>query len=559
MQSKVSTLKQNHMPVRRLVFQPAAHYGMQRGINLLANAIRPTLGPTPRTVAMERVGERGVVDVLDNGGEIARLTIQLADRDADMGAMLLRESIWRLLNEVGDGTATAAVLYQSIFNQGLTYIASGGNGVRLQKYLEKGSAVILEQLNLQVSRVRGKAQLAQIAESICHDTSISKYLGEVLDMVGEYGRVEIRSGRSREVEREYVEGMYWDFGLWSRELLVDPIKGSIDLENAAIVLTDLEINDAHQLVPVLARAKLENVGALVIICDKLSEYAMGILMANRKPGSFDIIAVRTPGWGAEEKAWALSDLAFLTGARSFVRNAGDTLEQFKAKDFGYARRARADLRTFGIVGGKGNSKALRQHISAVRAAFKRSQEPVVRGKLRERIGKLLGGSATLWVGAATEREIKARVQLAERTAEAVRGAMTQGVLPGGGAALLNCIPILAQMERESDDPEERAAYRILASGLSEPTRTIISNAGYDVGKALGEIYRAGANHGFDALTGQVVNMMEAGILDAAATQKAAVYSAIHGAATALTIDVLVHHHKPPKSITPNVPLPAKKL
>lgn len=559
MQSKANKNGKQHVPVRRLVFQPASHYGIQRGINLLANAIRPTLGPAARSVAVERIGERGVADLLDNGGDIARLTIQLADRDADMGAMLLRESVWRLLMEVGDGTATSAVLYQSIFNQGLTHIGSGGNAMRLQSYLEKGAALLLEKIDAQVIHLKGKEQLAQVAESICHDALISKYLGEIFDMVGEYGRVEIRSGPSREIEREYVEGMYWDFGLWSRELIIDPIKGRMELENAAILLSDLEIEDPRQLVSVLTRAKLANVASLVIVCDKLSDYAMGILTANRKPGSFDIIAVRTPGWGAEEKAWALSDLAVLTGGQVFVRTAGDTIDQFKPQDFGYARRVRADLRTFGIVGGKGNPRALRQHISSVRAAFHNSRDPVLRGKLRERLGKLLGGSATLWVGASTERERNARVQIAERTAEAVRGAMMQGVVPGGGVALLNCVTPLHEMEGKTDDPDERAAYRILAIALEEPTRTIISNAGYDAGKALGDIYRAGLDHGFDLFSAKVVNMMQAGILDAAATQKSALYAAIHGAAMALTIDVLVHHRKPENSITQNVPMPAKKL
>ncbi|HZQ10502.1 MAG TPA: TCP-1/cpn60 chaperonin family protein [Anaerolineae bacterium] len=541
------------------MFPPQTQKSIQKGINALANVIQPTLGPLPRLVAIQPVGEHGAPDFFDNGGDIARLVIELPDGDADMGAMLLRDTLWRMQREVGDGTATAAVLYRQIYNDGLSYIASGGSAMRLKRFLEDGSHAILLQLNANVIRLQERAPLARVAHSICHDAMVARYLGEIFEIVGEYGRVEIRAGRNQQVEREYVEGMYWDKGLWSQEMFTDPITRRAELENVGIVISDLAIDDPRQLTSVLARAMLAKLQAVVIVVDQLSESGIGLLMANNKPDEFRVIAVRTPGWGAEEQSAAMDDLARLTGGRAFHRQAGDTFERIQIEDFGQARRAWADWNMFGIVGGKGDPKRLRQHLKTLRAAFEQTDEPTPRTKLLERIGKLQGGAATLWVGDATEQAIQRRVQLAERTADALRGALMEGVLPGGGVALLNCIPLLEQNEWATEDPDERAAYHILARALQEPLRIILHNAGYEPSAFLPQLQRGGGNCGLDVTTGQVIDVVEAGILDVAAVQKSAVYSAIHGAAMALTLDVLVHHrkHEPPPGVVPT--LPKKKL
>jgi len=528
---------------QRVVFQPAAYRGLQRGINQMVEAIRPTLGPRPRIVAIDRIQKGKMPELLDDGGTIARRIIELPNRDEDTGAMLIRHLLWRLHEQVGDGTATAAVLFQSVYNQGVRYIVAGGNAMRLRHYLEKGARVILNELAGMTIHLQGQEPLAQIAESICYDPPLAQMLGEIFDIIGEYGRLEIRSGRGRELEREYVEGMYWERGLVSREMITDRTKFRTEMENAAILISDLDIEDPRQLLPVIAVAIEAELCALLIVAGKLSDSAIALLLTNKNPEQFQAIAVKTPGENVDEQAAALKDLAILTGGRPFLKATGDTLSRVKLQDLGRARRVWADSRNFGIVGGKGNPRLLRQHIAHLRAAFGRAEKPPVRRQLRQRIGKLMGGSATLWVGGATELEITARKELAERTAEALRGAVREGVLPGGGMSLLACRPALQQMLAQSTERDERAAYGMLIKAMEEPIRTIIANAGYDASEIMAEIKLTGPGHGFDVRSEQVVDMAQAGVFDVATVQKAAVHGAVAGAALALTIDVLIHHKR----------------
>lgn len=525
--------------VQRVVFQPATHRGFQQGINKIAEAIRPTLGPQPRVVAIDRVLDNRMPELLDNGGVIAKRIIQLPGRDEDIGAMFIRDVLWRLHNQAGDGTATAAVIFQTIYNEGVRYLASGGNAMRLQASLERGMQAILNCLTEMTSYVAGKEKLAQVAETICYDPPLARYLGEIFDIVGEYGRLEIRTGRGRELEREYVEGMYWERGLVSREMMADQSRLRTELENAAILISDLRIEQPQQLFPALELALRAKIGALLIVADKLSDSAIGFLLANKKPEKFQVMAVTTPGYGQEQAA-ALEDLAILTGGRPFIRVAGDSFERIQMSDLGRARRVWADQRNFGIIGGKGNPRSLRQHIAKLRQAFDQVEEIVERDRLRARIGKLLGGSATLWIGGSTELDINARKELAERTAAAIRGAMMEGVVPGGGVGLLACRPVLQEMMARTMDTDERAAYQILQTALAEPLRTIVRNAGYDPSDVLAQLNLAGPGHGFDVTTGQVVDVAEAGLYDACSVQKLAVYSAVASAAQALTVDVMIH-------------------
>lgn len=544
---------------RRVVFQPATYQGIQRGINQMVEAIRPTLGPRPRIVAIDRILDDRMPELLDDGGTIAKRIIQLPDRDEDMGAMLVRDFLCRLQDQVGDGTATAAVLFQSVYNESVRYLAFGGNAMRLRSYLEKGMRAILDHLTSMTVHLAGKEKLAQIAQAICYDPPLARLLGEIFDIIGEHGRLEIRPGRGRELEREYVEGMYWECGVVSREMITDHTRLRTEMENAAILISDLEIEEPRQLMPVIALAIEANIRSLLIVASKLSEGVIALLLANSDPEKFEAIAVKTPGWGKDEQAWALEDLAVLTGGRPFINVAGDTLSQVRVEDFGHARRVWADRRNFGIVGGRGNPQALRQHFATLRASFERTDGPVLREDLRARIGKLMGGSATLWVGGATELEITARQELAKRTAAAMRGAMMEGVLPGGGVSLLVCRRVLQRMLDQSTDLDERATYRILIRAVAEPIRTIIANAGYDASEIMAEIKLARSGYGFDVTLGQVVDMMEAGIWDAAIVQKSAVYGAITTAALALTIDVLVHRQEQPKHVTIRPPSARKRL
>jgi chaperonin GroEL len=544
------------MPTRRVVFQPATYRAMQRGINQIVNAIRPTLGPTPRIVAIDRILDEKMPELLDNGGTIARRIIQLSNRDEDVGAMFIREVLWRLGERVGDGTATAAVLFQSVFNQGIHYLVSGGNAARLHHHLGQGTRLIIDQLSEMTTPVAGQEPLAQVARSICYDAQMAKLLGEIFDIIGEHGRLEVRAGNSRDHEREYVEGMYWERGLVSREMITDKTQARIEFEEAAILISDLEIEEPQQLFPALELALRNNIPTLLIVAGKLSEAAIAFLLANKKPDQFQAIAVKTPGWGTEQQAAALDDLAILTGGRPFVKAAGDTFNQIKLEDLGRARRVWADHRNFGIIGGKGDARALRHHIATLRAAFDKTQNLNTRTELQKRFGKLLGGSATLWVGGATELELEEHVELAKRTAAVVREAMLYGVVPGGGVALLECRPALQEKLENSTDPDERAAYRILLKTVEAPIRTIVANAGFDASEMLAYAKLTGPGHGFDVTAGEVVDVTQAGIVDATSVQKLAAYTAIASAAQALTVDVLIHRQA--ESEHASVPGPTKR-
>ena len=537
--------------MQRVVFQPHAYQGMLHGLDQLVRAISPTLGPRPRVVAMDPLTFGSTTpELFDNGGSIARRIIQIADRDADMGAMFLREVLWRLQEQVGDGTATAAILFHTVYSSGVRCITAGANATVLQKYLKEGLQLIMDELKLQTIFISGKEKLARVAESICYDPQMSHLMGEIFDILGEYGRVEIRSSYSRDLKREYVEGMYWDWGVHATSFLQSSAGKRMELENPAILISDLEINDPTQLFPPIALAIHSNIPSLLIIANHLSEKVIGFLMLNSKNEKIKIVAVKTPGWDKEQKSAALIDLSVLTGGRPFIALAGENFTHIQERDFGRARRAWADVTNFGLIGGRSNPKDLRKHLATLRRSFSHCDDLIERNLLRDRIGKLMGGSATLWVGGITEQNAKERAEVAERTSAAMRGALMEGVLPGGGTALLACRSALRRKQKASVEVEQRAAYQILLEAVSKPFSTILKNAGYDPGYILAEMEMAGSGYGFDVNSGEIVNMVQSGVFDPANVQRAAVYAGIESAALALTVDVLVHHRNPEKAELP---------
>lgn len=532
-----------------VVFQPRSYQGMQRGINQMVDAVRPTLGPRPHLVAVENTFRGKTPELLDNAGVISRRIIQLPDRDADMGAMLVRHLLWRLHEEVGDGTATAAVIFQTVYNRGVRYIAAGGNPILLRRHLEHGLREILQQLDGLTMAVEGKERLTQLAESLCSDPSLATMLGEIFDIVGSDGQVDVRTGNRRELERHYVEGMYWKSSVFSPRMFADQVKLRTDLADACVLIGDLELEDPRALFPLLEQAMSSGVRSMVVLASKLSDTVLALLLAaNREPEKFRVVAVKTPGLGTVEQAAAMEDLAILTGGRAVIKAAGDTLRGVKLEDLGRSRRAWCDRTNVGIIGGKGDPRRLRRHIADLRAASAVAKDQQQRTRLQQRVGKLIGGSATLLVGGSTEPEITAREELARRTSEQLRLALREGVLPGGGSALLACRSRLRQLLEASVDTDQQAAYRILLEALEEPFRTIAGNAGYDASTLLSRIDCAGTGRGFDMRSGELVDMAAAGICDLAGALKAALRGAVSAAATALTVDILVHKRKPESAI-----------
>lgn len=534
-----------------LVFQPVARQNLLNGVHQILQAIRPTLGPLPRLVACASLHRGKSPEMLDDGGLIARRIIQLADYEADIGAMYIRHMLWQLRERVGDGTATAAVLFETVYREGVRYITAGGNPARLRHFLEQGTALILDTLSAMAIRISGKQQLARIAETICHDPELAVMLGEIFEILGEHGHLDILTTHQRTVDREYTEGMHWSGGVLSRSMLTDQAKLRVQLDNPAILLSDAAIESSDELLPVLEIAAQSNIKSLLIVAQSISDNAVGFLHSARIRERIQVVAVKLLMTGdIEDDAATVYDLAALTGARPVLAKGGSSLAAVRQDDLGRARRAWAERSQFGLAGGKGDPRQLRQYILALQNALAKADDPARRRKLQERIGKFLGGSATLWVGGITETEIAYRKALAERAARALRGALLEGVLPGGGVALLNCRAPLSQHITQSVDTDERAAYRILLRAVEEPFRVLLTNAGYDPGEAMAQIDHRGAVYGFDVRTGQVTDMAAAGICDITSTQKEAARSAVTSAALALTVDVLVYHKNPEQVFQP---------
>lgn len=528
-----------------IVFQPESHRAMQRGMNKLIGAIRPTLGPSARIVAIDYLMKQHTQpELLDSGGVIARRIIELADSDEDMGAMLLRAAICRQQDGIGDGTATTAVLFEAIYNHGLHYIAAGGNAMRLRYHLENALPVIISELDKQTFTIQGQAALTRMAESLAHDPDMAALLGEIFDVIGEYGQLDIRKDRGRGVRRDYVEGVYYNSGLFSRVMVADKLAGRTEFLDAHIFLCDFVINEPRELFPVIETAVDAKIRSLAIIARQMSEATMSLVLAANKPERFEAMAIKLPDTNATDRRAALDDIAVLTGAIPMHQVAGDSLAAVTPAHFGQARRVWATPQLFGLYGGRGNPRTLREHLVTLKNNFNAVEDPELRKKLELRIGKMMGGSATLWIGGSTKPEIEMRKSLAERVASTLRSAVREGVVPGGGLALMNVLPALEQKQNAAVEADERAAYGILIDALVAPAQTIAENAGFDPSEVMAQLSFADDGQGFDVLTGCVVDMASQGILDCATVQKMAVRNAVATAALALTIDVLVHHRKP---------------
>jgi chaperonin GroEL len=528
-----------------VVFQPQVHQSLQQGIQIMVNAIRPTLGPKSGGVAIDNLNNsKDLPEFLDDGGTIARRIIELPNRNEDMGAMLVRSMIARQHDHVGDGTATVAVLFEAIFSGGRRYIAAGGNAMQLRRHLESALPLILDELDRMISPLEGKEALTCMALSLCHDEKMADLIGEAFDVLGEYGRIEVREDYGRILRREYVEGTYFNTGLFSRVLAPANSAGIVTFEDPAILLCDFEVENHRDLFPVLQVANEGGIKRLVIIARNLSEKAISLLVANNNLDRFRVMAIRLPGLNPEDRMDALNDLSLLTGATPFISAAGEGLEGASMSHFGSARRVHANERTFSLVSGRGNPRRLREHIQTLKSLYAKTQEADERQKIGTRIGNLLGGSLTLWVGGFTETEISVRKSLVERTVLAMRAALQEGVVPGGGIALLKSRAILEKRLVAAQDSDECAAYRILVEALAAPAKTIFRNAGHDPSEIMARLSFEAPDMGFDVVSNRIVNVFEAGILDGVHNLKTSVQNAVSTAALALTIDTLVHVAKP---------------
>ena len=533
----------HHRPrVRR---QPAVGQALWRGVSQVIGAVRPTLGPTPRLVAVSRPSG-GAPELLDSGATIARRLIALPEADANVGAMLARAVIWQTHEAAADGTATAAVIFERAVTDGLRAVAAGADPWTLRRQLECVSARIDAELAAMARPVSGKADLTRLATMLCHDPELAPLIGEILDVVGPDGQVEIHAAPGRRCGREYAEGMHWPGGVVSPQFITDQASRRVALTDCGILISDLDLSDPADITLILDQARAAGLTALVITAQRLSDAAIGALLTDPLPA----FAVKLPGAGETARMVAQQDLAVLTGGQVFSRAAGDTARQITPAGFGRSRIAWADRDLFGLIGGKGDPRALRRYIAGLRATLREDGDRAAADRVRERLSKLLGGSATLHIGGATATEIETRKERATRAVTVLRGVLVDGVVPGAGGAYLACRRSLGAALPAATTEAERLAIQIALVALEAPARAIIANAGHEPAAMLARCERAGPGFGFDAATGRVVDLETAGLHDSAAVARAAVRIALAAAGQALTIDTVVVPRSPATATTP---------
>ncbi|MEP7359187.1 MAG: chaperonin GroEL, partial [Anaerolineales bacterium] len=517
----------------------------------IANAVRPTLGPLARTVMMEAQRRIDRPELLDDAATIARRIIQIRPRGSDVGAMLIRQSLWRMQREAGDGAATMAVMYQAIFNEGVrSVVRLGHNAMQLRTGLQKGLAVVQQKLQREATPLTGKDRIAGVARGMLQeDSELAGLIGEIFDIIGPDGLFVIEKWNKPGLDREYIEGTYWHLSGWfSRHFITEPAERRTTFEDAAVLITDLKLKEPEQLIPALDECIKAGVKKLVIVAAEMSDRSVGLLVQNNEAKTIQTMAVRTPRLGEVSHVEAMEDLSALTGGRIFYSAATTGLADFQAQDLGYARRAWATDSLFGLTGGKGDPRQVRRHMAHLRALLSLAEEGHPKRMLRQRLGRLSGGTAILKIGGYTESEIDTRHAIAERAVTSVRNAVIGGVVAGGGAALLNAQAALAELPAANE--AEAAAYMILSRALEEPMRAIAYNAGAQPDIVVEKVKDLPPGHGFDALSHKLVDMTAAGVWDSVVMLNKALETAVSGAAMALTTDVIVHHQKLKENIEP---------
>ena len=533
----------------RILSGPPGQAALLRGVDRMARLLRPTLGPLPRTVAIARLtSTRHGPEVLDSGAIIARRTLQLADPFENMGGMLIRHIAWQVFERVGDGTATAAVLAQRLMHAGVRYIAAGGDPVSVARGMRRGSEVATAELRGLARTIDGPLEIARAVAGALGPgrLELAETLGEVLDSVGPDGAILVEDAHGTRTAHEYIDGVRWNEGFVSSFLLRPDEATTARVTNPRVLVTDYSLDRAEHLLPALEACVQAGDRNLLVIAPEVRDAAVGLLAANRERGVLEgVVAVKAPSFGVQ-RTRILEDIAVITGGRCVCQERQDRLVDVTAGDLGRARQAWATRFAFGILGGQGSKASIRQRISDARAELSSADNDAHTLRLiRERIGKLAGTAAIVRVGAPTraeQQELKLRVEAAIRSA---RSALAEGVVPGGGAALLGCIPALETLQ-----PGGQEAYglKALAEALAEPTRWIVANAGL---QAAPVVARArGEQRVFDVVQRTWVDPWSSGIVDPLAVTLAALETSVSTVATTLTSDVLIHRANAPMAIEP---------
>ena len=525
-----------------------ARKALEAGVDTLANTVKITLGPKGRNVVLDK--SYGTPLVTNDGVTIAK-EIQVADPFENMGAQIIREVSTKTNDVAGDGTTTAAVLAQAIVKEGLKNVAAGANPMVLKKGIAFATDAAVEELKKISKDVEDKTAIAQVAAISASDDSIGQLISDAMEKVGKDGVITIEEGKAMHTELNVVEGMQFDRGYVSPYLVTNTEKMEAELDNPAILITDKKISNVQEILPLLEQV-LKNGLKLLIISDDIEGEALTTIIVNKLKGVFNCVAVKAPGFGDRRKAY-LEDIAILTGGTYIASDLGYDLKAVTVDMLGTAKSVKVGKENTTIIGGAGDPEAIKARVAAIRAQIAETTSDYDREKLQERVAKLAGGVAVIGVGAATEVEMKERKMRIEDALAATRAAVEEGIVPGGGVALLSVIPA-ARKACKNLEGDVKTGANIVISALEAPIRQIAANAGVDGGVVAATITAKNKpNFGYDAAKNTYCDMIKQGILDPTKVTRSALQNAASVASTLLTTEALVTDIKEP---TPAPAMPA---
>ncbi|HEL1701492.1 TPA: chaperonin GroEL [Streptococcus suis] len=528
---------------KEIKFAADARESMVRGVDILADTVKVTLGPKGRNVVLEKA--YGSPLITNDGVTIAK-EIELEDHFENMGAKLVSEVASKTNDIAGDGTTTATVLTQAIVREGLKNVTAGANPIGIRRGIEAAVATAVEALKAQASPVSNKAEIAQVAAVSSRSEKVGEYISEAMERVGTDGVITIEESRGMETELDVVEGMQFDRGYLSQYMVTDNEKMVAELENPFILITDKKISHIQDILPLL-ESILQTNRPLLIIADDVDGEALPTLVLNKIRGTFNVVAVKAPGFGDRRKAM-LEDIAILTGGTVITEDLGLDLKDATIEALGQAAKVVVDKDGTTIVEGAGNPEAIANRVAVIKSQIEGTTSEFDREKLQERLAKLSGGVAVIKVGAATETELKEMKLRIEDALNATRAAVEEGIVAGGGTALVNVIDSVAKLELTGDDETGR---NIVLRALEEPVRQIAYNAGYEGSVIIDKLKNSELGTGFNAATGEWVNMMDAGIIDPVKVTRSALQNAASVASLILTTEAVVANK--PEPVAPAMP------
>ncbi len=518
---------------KEIVYSDKARTELLAGVEKLADAVRVTMGPKGRNVLLQR--SFGAPHITKDGVSVAK-EIELKDPVENMGAQLVKEVASKTADEAGDGTTTATVLAHAIFKEGLKYITAGANPIAVKRGMDKAAEVIINELKKMSKPVENKEQIAQVATiSANNDRKIGELIAEAMDKVGKDGVITVEEGKSLHDELEVVEGMQFDRGYLSPYFVTNPDKMVAEYEDAYILLYDKKISNMKDLLPLLEQIVQAGNKPLLIIAEDVEGEALATLVVNKLRGVLNVVAVKAPGFGDRRKAM-LQDIAILTGGQVISEELGRTLEGASLADLGQAGRIVVDKENTTIVDGKGDKAAIEARIKQIKKEIEETTSDYDREKLQERLAKLSGGVAVIKVGAATETEMKEKKDRVDDALSATKAAVEEGIVIGGGAAILKAAK---KAEIEAVDADEQIGIDIIKRAVKAPIKQIAQNAGYEPGVVALTVEEADDETGFNAATGEYVNMFEAGIIDPTKVERIALQNATSVSGLLLTTEAAV--------------------